>query len=59
MAHTNLSLYYMKIGEIELAEEHKAQATVKQFEVLGDEAKVKDLVSDLEKLKVKYSFKSI
>lgn len=41
MAHTNLSLYYMKIGEIKLAEDHKAEATVKQFEVLGEEAKLK------------------
>jgi len=38
MAHTNMSLYYMKIGEIEKAEDQKAQATIKQFEVLGDEA---------------------
>lgn len=41
MAHTNLSLYYMKIGEIALAEEHKATATVKQFEVFGNEAQAK------------------
>jgi tetratricopeptide (TPR) repeat protein len=41
MAHTNLSLYYMKIGDKETAEHHKAEATLKQFEVLGDQAKRK------------------
>lgn len=41
MAHTNLSLFYMKTGEIEKAENHKAEATVKTFEFYGDEAKRK------------------
>ncbi|MEX0798120.1 MAG: tetratricopeptide repeat protein, partial [Bacteriovoracaceae bacterium] len=38
MAHTNLSLYYMKVGEIEKAEEEKSLATIMQFESLGEEA---------------------
>jgi folate-binding Fe-S cluster repair protein YgfZ/Tfp pilus assembly protein PilF len=42
MAHTNLSLYYMKIGDKETAENHKALATLKQFEVLGLEAEKKE-----------------
>lgn len=41
MAHTNKSLYLMKLGRIEEAEEEKAQATVKTFEKLGREAKEK------------------
>jgi folate-binding Fe-S cluster repair protein YgfZ/Tfp pilus assembly protein PilF len=41
MAHTNLSLYYMKIGKIEEAENHKSEATFKTFEKLGDEAEAK------------------
>lgn len=65
MAHTNLSLYYMKVGEIELAEEHKAQATIKQFEVLGDEAKAKrdkeqkDILVKEEQLRKKGMFKQV
>lgn len=41
MSHTNKSLYLMKLGRIEEAEEEKAQATVKTFERLGREAKLK------------------
>lgn len=48
MAHTNLSLYYMKIGDKETAEHHKAEATIKQFEVLGDEAKRKNELKEKE-----------
>ena len=51
MAHTNMSLYYMKIGEIEKAEDQKAQATIKQFEVLGDEADRKRRLEEEEKKK--------
>lgn len=36
MAHTNLSLFYMNIGEIEKAEEEKAIATTKTFSQFGD-----------------------
>ena len=32
MAHTNLSVYYMKQGRIEDAENEKAEATALQFE---------------------------
>jgi folate-binding protein YgfZ len=35
MVHTNLSLYYMKIGDKTKAEEEKAKATVKQFSRFG------------------------
>jgi folate-binding protein YgfZ len=35
MAHTNLSMYYMQLGDKETAEEHKAEATIKQFESFG------------------------
>ena len=38
MALTNLSLYHMKIGEIETAEKYKGDATLLNFELLGDEA---------------------
>lgn len=41
MAHTNMSLYYMRLGNIEEAEKQKAEATVKTFEHYGDEAKRK------------------
>jgi folate-binding protein YgfZ len=45
MAHTNMSLFLMKLGKIEEAEEHKSQATLKSFKQFGEEAKVK---KDLE-----------
>ncbi|MCB9060619.1 MAG: hypothetical protein H6622_03750 [Halobacteriovoraceae bacterium] len=41
MGHTNKSLYYMKIGEIEKAEEEKALATIASFEENGEIAKKK------------------
>lgn len=41
MAHTNKSLFYMKMGKIEEAEEEKAQATVKSFSMFGKEAQAK------------------
>ena len=41
MEHTNKSLFYMKLGKIEEAEEEKAQATVKSFSSFGKEAKRK------------------
>lgn len=49
MAHTNMSLYYMKIGEIEKAEEQKSQATIKQFQQLGDEADTKRRLEEEKK----------
>ena len=41
MAHTNKSLYFMKMGRIEEAEEEKARATVESFRKLGKEAQDK------------------
>lgn len=51
MAHTNKSLFYMKIGEIDLAEEEKALATVASFKKLGSEANVKKTLAEEEKKK--------
>lgn len=44
LAHTNKSLFLMKMGKIEEAEEQKSLATVKTFQKFGDEAKLKELV---------------
>lgn len=41
MAYTNLSLFHMKLGNIEIAEKYKGDATLLNFELLGDEAEVK------------------
>lgn len=41
MAHTNKSLYLMKLGHIEAAEAEKSKATLKTFEKLGREAQQK------------------
>lgn len=46
MAHTNKSLYLMKLGKIEEAEEQKSMATVKTFERLGKEAAAKRAAAD-------------
>lgn len=46
MAHTNKSLYLMKLGKIEEAEEQKSMATVKTFERLGKEAAAKRAALD-------------
>ncbi len=40
MAHTNLSLFYMKKGLIDEAEKHKALATVNSFEMMGEKAEI-------------------
>jgi tetratricopeptide (TPR) repeat protein len=42
LAHTNMSLFLMKVGKIAEAEEHKSLATVKSFQSFGDEAKSKE-----------------
>ncbi len=42
MAHTNLSLFLMKTGNIEEAENHKSLATMKSFKKFGDEAREKE-----------------
>ncbi|MBL7664158.1 MAG: tetratricopeptide repeat protein [Bacteriovoracaceae bacterium] len=38
MVHTNLSLFYMRQGKIQEAEDEKAKATVKSFAMFGNEA---------------------
>jgi tetratricopeptide (TPR) repeat protein len=50
LAHTNKSLYLMRLGKIEEAEAEKSLATVKSFAVFGQEAKVKkQLAEELKK----------
>lgn len=51
MASTNKSLFYMKIGEIEKAEEEKAKATVKGFEAAAKDSKAaaKDNLEEIER----------
>lgn len=44
MAHTNKSLFLMKLGKIEEAEAEKAMATVKSFAMYGEEAKTKKAI---------------
>jgi folate-binding protein YgfZ len=39
MVHTNLSLYYMKLGDKKSAEEHAAQAAVKGMRFIGQQRK--------------------
>lgn len=48
LAHTNMSLYLMRLGKIEEAEEEKAKATLKSFSHFGKEA---DLKQEAEKVK--------
>jgi len=43
LAHTNMSLFLMKLGKIEEAEEQKSLATIKSFQTFGDEAQNKEL----------------
>lgn len=49
LAHTNLSLFLMKQGKIEEAEEQKSLATVKSFQKFGQEAKEKELIESQKK----------
>lgn len=51
MAHTNKSLYLMKLGRIEEAEKEKGLATVKSFSVFGKEAEEKRNQAEEEKRK--------
>jgi len=46
MAHTNKSLYFMKLGKIEEAEAEKSLATVKSFASFGQEAKNKKQLAE-------------
>lgn len=48
MAHTNKSLFLMKLGKIEEAEEEKGHATFKSFAMFGKEAEAK---RDAQKIK--------
>ncbi len=48
MAHTNKSLFLMKLGKIEEAEEEKSLATVAGFKQLGQESKQKKMKQELE-----------
>lgn len=50
MAHTNKSLFLMKLGKIEEAEAEKGLATIKSFSMYGEEAKLKKAI-EAEKLK--------
>lgn len=43
LAHTNMSLFLMRLGRIEEAEEQKSLATIKSFQLFGDEAEQKEL----------------
>ena len=43
LAHTNMSLFLMKMGKITEAEEQKSLATVKSFQMFGAEAKNKEV----------------
>ena len=51
MAHTNKSLYLMKLGKIEEAEAEKSLATIKSFASFGEEAKLKKIIIEEEKKK--------
>jgi Tfp pilus assembly protein PilF len=51
LAHTNKSLFLMKLGRIEDAEAEKALATVKSFAVFGEEAKIKKQLEEEQKKK--------
>ena len=52
MAHTNKSMFLMKLGRIEEAEEEKSQATLKSFQKFGDEAKHKAMEEEQKKAKL-------
>lgn len=43
LAHTNKSLYLMRLGKIEEAEQEKSLATVKSFQKFGEEARQKEI----------------
>jgi folate-binding protein YgfZ len=46
MVHTNLSLYYMKIGDKQAAEDEKAKATVKLFAKFGERRQVEQQAAE-------------
>ncbi|MGZ3809182.1 MAG: tetratricopeptide repeat protein, partial [Bacteriovorax sp.] len=51
MAHTNKSLFLMKLGKTEEAETEKSLATVKSFAMFGEEAKLKKQLAEEQKKK--------
>lgn len=51
MAHTNKSLFLMKLGKIEEAEAEKSLATVKSFAFFGEESKLKNQLKAEEEKK--------
>ncbi len=51
LAHTNMSVYLMKLGKITEAEEHKSLAMVKSFQTFGEEAKLKEKLAEEKKHK--------
>lgn len=53
MAHTNKSLYLMKLGKIEEAEEEKSKATLKSFAKFGKDANEKRAKDELDKKQLK------
>ncbi|MDP7321819.1 MAG: tetratricopeptide repeat protein [Bacteriovoracaceae bacterium] len=52
MAFTNLSLFHMKKGNIEEAEKYKADATLLNFQILGDEAQKKRQEEEIKQKKI-------
>lgn len=48
LAHTNMSVFLMKLGRIQEAEEHKSLATVKSFQSFGQEAMEKEKKKQME-----------
>jgi uncharacterized protein HemY len=48
MVHTNLSLFYMKIGDKDEAEKQKAQATLKRFASAADPAEARAMQNAAE-----------
>ena len=53
MSHTNKSLYLMKLGKIEEAEEEKSKATLKSFARFGKEANDKRAKEERQKQQLK------
>lgn len=49
LAHTNKSLYLMRLGKIEEAEIEKSHATIKSFQKFGEESKNKELAEQQQK----------
>jgi folate-binding protein YgfZ len=52
MVHTNLSVFYMKIGDQDEAERQKAQATLKRFATATDPAEARALQREAETFRV-------